>query len=213
MRFQHTNNKKLPTSFYLSSDTVKTSRNLLGKILKTNINGQKCSGIITETEAYCGTADKACHAYNNKLTKRTETMFMSGGVAYIYLCYGIHHLFNVVTNSENEPHAILIRGIKVLSGADIISLRTCKPVKTGDKLNGPGKLTKALGITTKLDKEPLCNNTIWIEDIGIKLSQKEIISTKRIGVDYAKEDSLLPYRFILEEDILKSKLIKIGASL
>ena len=114
---------KLKRSFYLNEDVVRLSRDLLGKVLCTKIQGKYTSGIITETEAYAGVIDRASHAYNNRRTKRTEIMYHKGGVAYVYLCYGIHNLFNVVTNVEGIPHAILIRGIEPFDGIKHILMR------------------------------------------------------------------------------------------
>jgi DNA-3-methyladenine glycosylase len=187
--------KKLPINFYKNLDTVSIAMELIGKTLCTNINGQKTSGIILETEAYNGATDKACHAYNYKLTSRTKTMFETGGIAYIYLCYGIHHLFNVVTNIENEPHAVLIRAIKVVDGVETMSERMKKTIKPGDNIIGPGKLTKALGINKTFDKTSLLSDIIWIEDCGISKSKIEITASTRIGVEYAGEDAKLLYRF------------------
>ncbi len=194
---------KILLDFFTTTDTIAISRLLLGKTLVTNINGIITSGIITETEAYCGINDKACHAYNNRKTKRTEAMFLKGGIAYIYLCYGIHHLFNVVTNIENEPHAVLIRGIKVVKGHKTMTERAGKEIKTGQLLNGPGKLTKALGITTKYNKTPLDGNTIWIEENNLIINDEDIITGERIGVDYAGNDAKLPYRFFIKSIKLK----------
>lgn len=189
---------RINREYYLHHDTLWIARDLLGKHLYCNINQQGLrGGIITETEAYLGARDRASHAYNNRRTKRTETMFQEGGVAYVYLCYGIHHLFNIVTHKEDIPHAILIRAV----------LQTGYPVKTKTKavkkhpglLDGPGKLTKALGITTQLDGLPLDGNVVWLENHQIKVPEELIISTPRIGVDYAGEDAKRPYRFVLED--------------
>src|SRR5690606_19477666 len=103
---------KLDRLYYQQSDVVAISRNLIGKVICTNINDEYTSGIITETEAYAGVGDKASHAYGDRRTNRTETMYMQGGYAYVYLCYGIHHLFNIVTNVEGVPNAVLLRGIQ-----------------------------------------------------------------------------------------------------
>lgn len=189
------NCKKLPINFYKNFDTVSIAKELIGKTLCTNINSQKTSGIIIETEAYYGASDKACHAFNYKLTSRTKTMFETGGIAYIYLCYGIHHLFNVVTNVKNEPHAVLIRAIKVVDGFETMSERLKKNIKSNDFINGPGKLTKALGINTSFDKTSLVSDIIWIEDCGISKNEIQISANTRIGVEYAGEDAKLLYRF------------------
>ncbi|PLX04664.1 MAG: DNA-3-methyladenine glycosylase [Marinilabiliales bacterium] len=187
---------RLAQSYFLSDNVVAIARNLLGKELFTNIDGKICSGIISETEAYEGITDKASHAYGNRRTKRTETMYKEGGRTYVYLCYGMHHLLNIVTAKENTPHAVLIRGIIPNSGIDIMFKRTNKKKLTNIS-NGPAKMSKALGITTDLDNTLLDDNKIWIEDSNFPLSGFEIIVGKRIGIDYAQEDALLPYRFLL----------------
>jgi DNA-3-methyladenine glycosylase len=190
--------KKLPTEYCLNPDVVFLARDLLGKALMTNIDGQGVTGgIIVETEAYAGEIDRASHAYGGRRTPRTETMYLQGGVAYVYLCYGMHHLFNVVTNIEGIPHAILIRGIKPIIGQEIMALRTGKQPENLQILNGPGKLTKALGITTRHDKTVLTDNKIWIEEYSGHYNENQVITGPRIGVDYAGEDALWPYRFRL----------------
>jgi len=169
------------------------ARDLIGKVLCTNIKGSITKGIITETEAYNGVIDKACHAYKRRRTNRTETMYLEGGHAYIYLCYGIHHLFNIVTGLENDPTAVLIRGIQPLTGTDKIKLRR----KNNQNLGvGPGVVSMALGITTDLNQTSLQSKSIWLEDHGYIYQDKEVEITPRIGVDYAEEDALLPFRFV-----------------
>ena len=185
---------KLTKDFYLREDVVELSMELLGKELCTKINGTLTSGIITETEAYEGITDKACHAFGNRRTKRTETMFAEGGVAYVYLCYGIHHLFNVVTNKAETPHAVLIRAIEPVKGTEtILKRRNAQALKKG-LTSGPGTMSQALDITTQLNGTDLCGNKIWIEDNGFKVPDHNIEIGPRIGVDYAEEDALLPYR-------------------
>ena len=187
----------LPKSYYLHSDVVYLAKDLIGKYVFTKIDGQLCGGIITETEAYKGVSDRACHAFGGKKTKRNEMMYAEGGVAYVYLCYGIHPLLNVVTNQKNSPDAILIRAIYATHGEELMLKRTGKPQMNPQVTTGPGKVTKALGITLLDNGESLQNKRIWIEDRGLDLSKTEIKSTPRIGVDYAGDDALLPYRFIL----------------
>ena len=187
---------KLPREFYTRPNVVEISKDLLGKWLFTNVEGKITAGIITETEAYEGATDKACHAYGNRRTKRTETMFAQGGTSYVYLCYGIHSLFNVVTHEEDKPHAVLIRAIKPAEGIDTILQRRKSNKLRKDLTVGPGKVTRALGIHYKQhDAIDLLGNQVWIEDRGITVPEKDIIVSQRIGVDYAEEDSLLPYRF------------------
>lgn len=190
---------KLDESFYIRDDVVKISRELLGKVLVTKSGNKITSGIITETEAYRGVTDKASHAYNNRRTQRTEIMYHVGGTAYIYLCYGIHSLFNVVTNEENIPHAVLIRSIVPEKGIKLMLNR--RGVKaTGKKtFSGPGSVSQALGIHYSDSGLSLFGNKIWIEDIGYKVPPSQIKVTPRIGVDYAGEDARLPYRFLIDK--------------
>lgn len=186
---------KIPKEFYLRDDVVKISRELLGKVLCTNIDGKYTSGIITETEAYNGIIDKASHAYNNRRTNRTEVMFGEGGAAYVYLCYGIHYLFNIVTHKKDTPHAILVRAIKPLEGIETMMERR-KVNKLTDKVTiGPGTVSQALGITTKHTGADLTGNLIWLEDRGIQVKPEDITVGPRVGIDYAEEDKHLPYRF------------------
>lgn len=200
-------NPVLPHSFYANPDVVDISQKLLGKILCTNIGSEFTSGIITETEAYCGRNDKACHANNGKRTARTEVMFGEPGHAYVYLCYGIHHLFNVVTNRKGVADAVLVRAVHPLDGLDIIKKR--RDIKKQKTLtDGPGKLSQALGITTKFSTTSLSKPPVWIENRGIEVSSGEIMVTPRIGVDYAEEDALLPWRFVLRDKYMEKIIQK-----
>jgi len=189
---------KVSLEFYLRDDVVQISRELLGKVLCTKLNGQVTKAIITETEAYAGVSDKASHAYGGRRTKRTEPMYARGGTAYVYLCYGIHHLFNVVTNTTGTPHAVLIRAGKSFEGSELMRKRRNK--RHGDKslLTGPGSLSQALGITTALTGINLLGDQIWIEDHEISVAAEEILTGPRVGIDYADEDSTRPYRFRVE---------------
>ena len=194
------NYNKLDLSFYQRNDTLKICKDLLGKVLVTNINNNITTGRIVEAEAYLGANDKASHSYNNKKTQRTEVMFLNGGISYVYLCYGIHYLFNIVVGEQNNSCAILIRAIQPLKGINIMLKRRKLSYATKNLTNGPGKLAQALGITAKLNKQLLINNMIWIEDHEIKLEKKDILSSPRIGVDYAGDDAKLPYRFYIKKN-------------
>ncbi len=199
---------KLSREYYLQENVVHLAKDLLGKVLFTEINGQRCAGIITETEAYEGITDKASHAYNNKRTKRTEIMYREGGVSYVYLIYGMYHLFNVVTNIKDIPHAVLIRAIYPYENERLIFKRRRTQKYHRNLLNGPGKLTIGLGINQNFNGEDLTENKIWIEDKGITFTDNEIEITPRIGIDYAEEDALLPYRFVVNnEELLRQKMI------
>lgn len=189
--------KRLPKSFYRHHDVVSIAKKLLGKRLCTFIDGQYTSGIITETEAYAGVTDKASHAYGGRLTERTKVMFDHPGTAYVYLCYGLHHLFNIVTNKKGVPHAVLVRAVQPEEGIEIMLQRRKKKKVDKTLSGGPGTVAQALGIHVKHSGMSLLEELIWVEDAGIKVSDKDIIAGPRVGVDYAGEDAKLPYRFIL----------------
>lgn len=195
---------KLGHDFYDRKDVVKIARQLLGKILVTSRDGITTSGRIVETEAYNGIIDRASHAWNGRRTARNEVMYGEAGSAYVYLCYGIHHLFNVVTNSRDIPHAVLIRAIEPLQGIDIMLQRSGKKKPDPSLGAGPGNLSKALGIITAHSGTDLLSDNIFIADDGHRLSSSRITATPRIGVDYAGEDALLPYRFIVKDSLFIS---------
>lgn len=186
--------KKLTNSFFNRTDVVAISRDLIGKMLVTGFDGTLTSGRIVETEAYNGILDKASHAYGGKRTKRTEPMFGDGGIAYVYLCYGIHHLFNVVTNLQGIPHAVLVRAIEPVAGIETMLQRMKKSTLDTSVGRGPGNVSKALGISTVHTGQPLNSDiSIWQDEFVVG----EIVAGQRIGVGYAAEDALLPYRFYL----------------
>ncbi len=189
---------KLKKDFYIRENVVQIANDLLGKILVTKVDGKITSGIIVETEAYNGIYDKACHAYGGRKTERTKVMYEEGGVSYVYFCYGMHYLFNVVTNKKEVPDAVLIRGIIPLKNKKWIFQRISERSLKNGVLNGPGKVTKALGINKSLNGVSLLGNQIWIEDDGILIPQNDILVGPRVGVDYAGEDALLPYRFLVK---------------
>ena len=195
---------KVPLAFYIRDDVVQISRELLGKVLCTKLNGQLTKAIITETEAYAGVSDKASHAYRGRRTKRTEPLYGQGGTAYVYLCYGIHHLFNVVTNEAETPHAVLIRAGMPLEGSDVMQKRRNKGNEDVSLVAGPGSLAQALGITTNLTGTNLLGNRIWIEDHNISVNKVEIVTGPRIGIDYADEDVARPYRFVIDPSPLST---------
>lgn len=198
-------NKEVPASFYRQSDVVQIARDLLGKSLYASYLGVITGGIITETEAYAGMTDKASHAYGGRFTDRTKIMYREGGCAYVYLCYGIHSLFNIVTNVERVPHAVLIRGLFPTIGIDVMLERRGVKKMNVDFCKGPGKVSKSLGIhyshsgllltTSVADDEGM---KIWIEEGDRLIIDSDIVSSPRVGVDYAQEDALLPYRFELK---------------
>ena len=187
---------KLDQSFYQREDVLQVSRELLGKVLCTRLDGAITRAIITETEAYAGEGDRASHAFGGRRTRRTEPMYAAGGIAYVYLCYGIHHLFNVVTATEGIPHAVLVRAGKPLEGERVMLVRRGRQRVDKSLLAGPGSTARALGITTALSGENLLEDCIWIEDRGISLSEAAVNCGPRVGVDYAGEDASRPYRFV-----------------
>lgn len=195
----------LPLSYYQNDDVVFLAKDVIGKKICTNINGQFTSAIITETEAYCGRNDKACHANNGKRTNRTEVMFQQGGKAYVYLCYGIHNLFNITTNIDGLADAILVRAVQPLEGKEIMLQRRNKTVFDKTLTSGPGVLSKALGIDRSLYAASLVGPNIWLEETSEKISNEQIVETTRIGVDYAGEDALRPWRFYLKNSEWVSK--------
>ncbi|SFN94759.1 DNA-3-methyladenine glycosylase [Chryseobacterium oleae] len=198
-------NLKLPLSYYLNQDVIFLAKDLLGKVLFTEINGDITAGIIVETEAYFGVVDKASHAYGGRRTERTETLYSQGGISYVYLCYGIHHLFNVVTSVDGEPHAVLVRAVEPFVGQEIMELRRNMPADKAAISSGPGSAAKALGIDRSFNKKNLTENEIWVEDHGIRYAPEVIIAGPRIGVAYAQEDALLPWRFYVKGNKYVSK--------
>ena len=184
--------RRIPRAFYLREDVVRIARELIGKVLATSFDGHRTAGIVTETEAYAGVHDRASHAFGGRRTSRKEVMYAHGGTAYVYLCYGIHHLFNVVTNAEDVPHAVLVRGIHPLAGTEVMKERRGGQTLT---TKGPGTLAQALGIRTMHSGCDLTRGPITLEDHGFRAEEDDIVAGPRIGVAYAGADALLPYRF------------------
>ena len=200
------------THDFFNGDTVAIAQALLGKYLVRSRNGELLAGRITETEAYVGRCDKACHAYNYRRTPRTETLFMAPGHAYIYFIYGMYHCLNFVTEPEGEPSAVLLRGLEPAAGAE-----TMKHLRFGDApmnayrrknfLNGPGKVCKALDLTTAQNKLELKGDVLFLcdsmADVGLTdpvTGPEHICAGPRIGVDYAEEAKDFPWRFWLEKE-------------
>lgn len=188
--------------YYEENDVVFLARDLLGKVLLTEIHGRITSGIIVETEAYKAPEDKASHAYNNRMTERTKTMFLSGGHAYIYLCYGIHEMFNVVTAQSGTAHAVLIRAVQPLTGAEFMRKRRNLPASDYRLTRGPGCVSKALGITRSYNACKLYDpqSPIRIYDDNIRYDKLQIACSKRIGVSYAEEAADWLFRFFVKEN-------------
>lgn len=196
---------KLKIDFYQNADVDDIARLLLGKFLVTRFNGVITSGKIVETEAYAGVGDKASHAYNHRRTRRTEIMYRAGGTIYVYFIYGMYALFNVVTNKEGIPHAVLIRALEPSEGIDeMLRRRKLKQLKHNVSA-GPGMLTQALGINITHSGQSLLNSDIRIEDRGIRVNKKDIQSGPRVNVDYAGADALLHRRFWIKDNPWVSK--------
>ncbi len=196
---------KISLDYYQQNDVLYLAKDLLGKYLFTKIDGKLTCGIIVETEAYRGHGDAACHAHMNRRTRRTSIMYKKGGVAYVYLCYGVHNLFNVITNQKGQADAVLIRAIEPTNGLETMLMRRRK-IKLNNRLTaGPGNLSKALGIEQSHYGTLLNGNIMWLEDRNIRFEKKEIVETARIGVNYAGEDAFLPWRFYIKRNPYVSK--------
>ncbi len=189
--------QKLKKEFYLQNDAALLARMLLGKIVVTDFNHQYTAARIVETEAYAGIFDRASHAYNGRRTERTEIMFDEGGIAYVYLCYGIHHMFNIVTNKKNRPDAVLIRGVEPLHGTEWMLSRCNKSKMDASIGRGPGNAGKALGISRQHTGRSLLTNDFFIADDGFEVNN--IMTGKRIGIDYAGPHALWLYRFFIKD--------------
>lgn len=190
---------KLTPAFYRRKNVCNIARELIGKLLVTCFDKQLTAGRIVETEAYNGVVDKASHAYGGRYTNRTAVMYQPGGLTYVYLCYGIHHLFNVVTNVEGVPHAVLIRAIEPVHGTTFMLERMHKTKMNHSVGRGPGNVSKAMGIQVMHSGMDLCGDSIFIADDQERYKKTTVLATPRIGVDYAAEDALLPYRFMVKD--------------
>jgi DNA-3-methyladenine glycosylase len=190
--------KKLDLPFYNRKNVVQIARNLLGKILVTQFDGIRSSGRIVETEAYAGVDDRASHGFAGRRTARNEHLYGGPGTIYIYICYGMHHLFNVITNKKDIPHGVLIRALEPLEGIDHMLARTGKAVADFSLTKGPGNLSRALGMCKLHTGGNLFSEEIFIEDDGMRYKKDQVVVTKRIGVESAREDAELLYRFIVK---------------
>jgi DNA-3-methyladenine glycosylase len=169
----------LPADYYQTPDVVHLAKDLLGKALCVRkADGTVVRHMITETEAYRGPEDRASHAYNGRRTARNEVMYQGGGSAYVYLVYGLHHMLNVVTGPTGTPHAVLIRGV--------------------EGIVGPGRVTAHYGITLKDNGASLQGPRIWIEEC-VTIAPTDIVTSARIGIDYAGPDAALPWRFYVKK--------------
>ncbi|MDO5654526.1 MAG: DNA-3-methyladenine glycosylase [Flavobacteriaceae bacterium] len=195
------NSNKLSPDFYLRNDVVLIAQELLGKKLCTNINGIFTSGIIVETEAYSAPEDPASHAYKGKLTPRTMPFFEKGGIAYVYLIYGVYKLFNVITNEQNHPHAVLIRAIQPVDGIEFMLKRRNLTQITRNITSGPGLTSIALGIELNHNLVSLWSDEIWIENAA-SIPQENIDASPRIGMgkNVFEPYYSMPWRFRIKEN-------------
>jgi DNA-3-methyladenine glycosylase len=195
--------KKLVREDYADSRPTRVAHFFLGKFLCVQAPDGYAEGMITETEAYGGPRDAASHAFGNRRTARTEIMFAPGGVSYVYLCYGLHRLFNIVTGPLDIPQAVLVRAVQITAGQELVRRRRSR-VAEKDWANGPGRVCAALGIGIHHNAHDLLGETIWIEDRGIVPPNREVKRTPRIGVDYAGAWALKPWRFVWERPPIKT---------
>jgi DNA-3-methyladenine glycosylase len=203
--------KKLDNFFY-NQDTVTVAKSLLGKLLVHETEGRRVSGKIVETEAYLGMSDKASHSYGGKRTQRVEAMYKKAGFSYVFMIYGMHYCFNVVTQMVGVPEAVLIRALEPVEGLDIMAFKRHKmnyselsKVQIRNLTNGPGKLCSALQIDKKLNGVDLCSSELYIEDSDETFN---IVASKRVGIDYAEEAKDFLLRFHIENNRYVSKYSK-----
>lgn len=196
---------RLPVEFYRQADVVSVARQLLGKHLYTSIDGMLTGGIIVETEAYRGPEDRGSHAYNNKRTPRNEMMYKAGGLAYMYICYGIHDMLNIVTGDEGISHAALIRAIEPVDGLDIMRSRRGLVGKDIRLCQGPGALAKSLGLTKTHNGSDLQGDLIWLTNEGISYSDEQVISTARVGMDFDGLYKTIHWRFYVKGNVYVSR--------
>lgn len=195
--------RKLSREFFTRGNVLQIARELLGKLLVVPARENRISGMIVEVEAYRGPEDRASHAYGGRRTKRTETMYQTGGLAYVYFVYGMYNQFNVVTNEADIPHAILVRAVQPVEGIDLMRKR--RHLHPDHNLtNGPGKLCLALGIDRRLDREDLLGNRVWVEDYE-RIAVSKIAKGPRIGIDYAEEWIEKPWRFWIRDNRFVSR--------
>jgi DNA-3-methyladenine glycosylase len=197
---------RLGRAFYARRDTLAVARDLLGKrLVVPAAEGARVSGRIVETEAYLGAEDKAAHSYGWRRTARTETMYREGGTVYVFFVYGMHHQFNVVTGQQGTPTAVLVRAVEPEEGLELMRERRAVP-KERELTSGPGKLCKALGIDRSFDGEDLtASRRVWLEDSGARVRPEDIAEGPRVGIDYAEEYALKPWRFWVKGNAFVSK--------
>ena len=191
----------LKRDFYTRADTLKVARELLGKrLVVPSAEGVRVSGRVVEVEAYLGVEDRAAHSYGGRRTRRTETMFAVGGTVYVFFVYGMHHQFNVVTGPEGQPHAVLVRAVEPSEGVELMRERRSVS-KDRELTSGPGKLCRALAIDLSFDGEDLTTSRrVRLEETGVRFKPEQVATGPRIGVAYAAEDALKPWRFWVKDN-------------
>ncbi len=189
---------KLSARYYQQDDVLAIARDLLGKHVYSSIAGELTGGLIVETEAYRGPDDRGSHAYNNKRTPRNEIMYHAGGLAYMYICYGIHDMLNIVTGSEGMSHAILIRAIEPQTGLDVMRKRRNIFDQDRRLCQGPGALAKAMGLTKLHNGHDLQGDVIWLEDRKVAYKDSEVIASARIGMNFDGPYKSIPWRFYVK---------------
>jgi len=201
---------KLPREFYMRPNVLTVAKDLLGKLLVVpGPNGKRVSGKIVEVEAYRGPEDRASHAFGGRRTKRTETMYGSGGVAYVYFVYGMYYQFNVVSNVADTPHAILVRALEPVEGIEI--MRERRHTHSDHNLtSGPGKLCIAMGIDRQLNAADLLADRVWLEEFE-HVPPRRVARGPRIGIDYAQEWIDKPWRFWIRDNRYVSRIRSIRA--
>lgn len=196
---------KLPVEFYRQDDVVSVARQLLGKHLYSFVDGQLTGGVIVETEAYRGPEDRGSHAYNGKRTPRNEMMYQAGGVAYMYICYGIHDMLNIVTGIEGISHAALIRAIEPTEGLEVMRIRRGIFDQDGRLCRGPGALAKSLGLTKLHNGVDLQKDTIWLTDEGLNYRDDQVVSSARVGMNFDGPYKSIAWRFYVRGNAFVSR--------
>ncbi|WP_207425478.1 DNA-3-methyladenine glycosylase [Pedobacter sp. SYSU D00535] len=189
---------KLAPSFYQRDDVVLIAEQLLGKYLFSKIDGSLTGGLIVETEAYKGPEDRGSHAFNHRRTPRNEAMYAEGGIVYMYVCYGIHDMLNIVTGPAESSHAVLIRAIEPTEGIETMRIR--RGITTDDRklCKGPGALAKALALNKNHNRLSLQGEVVWIEDRNIELEPEKVVATKRVGLNIDEPYISIPWRFYIK---------------
>ena len=198
--------EKLGSAYYQQDNVVHIAKDLIGKYLFTKIGEDEITGgIIIETEAYRGPDDRGSHAYNNRRTARNETMYAAGGIVYMYICYGIHDMLNIVTGTADNSHAVLIRAIEPKTGLETMRYRRNLYDQDIRLCQGPGSLAKALGLNKSHNGYGLHGDEIWIEDHHIRIEDSEITAAPRVGMNFDGPYKTIPWRFYLKGNKFVSK--------